>query len=103
MTGTRGGWRHDAERTYASCAASQLLWTIAGAGEVRVAQAERLADGCVAQVEHRQVAHIELPQAARFVLGADGASRRGAPLGPDRRDVEGGIERPRVAGAVVSG
>ncbi len=103
MTGMRGRRRDDSQRTHAPCATAQLLRPIPRADEVRLGDAQRLTNGSVPQIKNWQIANLELPQAARLILGRDGATRRGAPLRPDRRGVEGGVEGPGITGAVVSG
>jgi hypothetical protein len=103
MAGVRRRRPDNSQRTHSARATAQLLRPIACPDEVRFGDGQRVTDGSIPEVEHRQIVHLELPEAARLILGADGASRRGAPLSPDCRDVQRGVERPRIAGAMVSG
>jgi hypothetical protein len=54
------------------------------------------------QVEDPQVGDLDAPEPAALRRRIDAAARRGAPLSPRRCRVEGRVERPRIAGAVVS-
>lgn len=54
------------------------------------------------EVDDPEVFDVEAPQPTTLAGWIDGAARGGAPLRPDRLDVERGVERPRVAGAVAA-
>lgn len=97
-----GGWRDDALCAERQRAGSERLRLRSRAGELHKLDVELGAHGRASQVDHAQAVDVDPPQPAPLVRGIDRAARGGVPLRPDGRGLEGGIERPRVAGSVVA-
>ena len=71
-------------------------------GQLTLADAELLDQSRPPQVDHREPIGLDPPQPPTLVGRVDRPARRGPPFGPGRRRLERRVQRPRLAGPVVS-
>ena len=95
-------WRDDALGPECQRAGCERLRAAPRTGELGQLDVELCAHGGAPEVDHPQAVNLDPPQPAPLVCRVDGASRGGVPLRPDGGGLEGGVERPRVAGTVVA-